>query len=261
MAKNYLVYPTKTMNITQTHSMGNHAAHNSGSPKDYPFDEACADSGRSWFYCPCDEMKIVKIYGVGAKGVNTIWMTSTSKVVMPCGTDYVTIMIEHPEDDDLGKLRVGQTFKRGAAMFREGGNGSKGKGTYGNHFHISIGLGQIEGSGWVANSKGSWVLTTTGALKKATDCFYLEDTKIRNSRSYTFKAVPKEEPKPVVKEDPKPATKEEPKDNTPDKYAKEAIEWAVKNGLLKGDEKGNYKLHSKITRQDMLVFLDRYNKL
>lgn len=49
-------------------------------------------------------------------------------------------------------------------------------------------------------------------------------------------------------------------DNTPDKYAKTAIDWAAKNGLLAGDEKGDYKLHSNITRQDMLVFLYRAMK-
>ena len=45
-------------------------------------------------------------------------------------------------------------------------------------------------------------------------------------------------------------------DNTPDAYAKEAVEWAVKNGILKGDGK-DYKLHGNVTRQDMLVFLYR----
>lgn len=47
------------------------------------------------------------------------------------------------------------------------------------------------------------------------------------------------------------------KDNTPDKYAKEAIEWAIKEGILYGNENGDYMLHSNITRQDMLVFLYR----
>lgn len=47
------------------------------------------------------------------------------------------------------------------------------------------------------------------------------------------------------------------KENTPDAYAKEAIEWALSKGILKGDTNGNYKLHSNITRQDMLVFLYR----
>ena len=47
------------------------------------------------------------------------------------------------------------------------------------------------------------------------------------------------------------------KDNTPDSYAKEAIDWAVKKGILAGDSNGDYKLHSNITRQDALVFLHR----
>lgn len=244
MSKNYLIYPTQTMNITQTHTMGNHAAHNSGSPKDYPFDEACEGTSRSWFLCPCDEMKIVKIYGVGASGVNTVWMTSTTKVDMPCGSDYVTIMVEHPEDDDLRKLSVGQVFKRGQQMFREGGNGSNGAGTFGNHFHISIGTGEMSGGGWTKNSDGAWVLTVTGKTKKATDCFYLDGTTIKNDRTYAF------EKKPAANVD-----------NTPDKYAKDAIKWAVKVGLLKGDQNGDYQLHSEVTRQDAVVFLERFDKL
>lgn len=46
-------------------------------------------------------------------------------------------------------------------------------------------------------------------------------------------------------------------DNTPDPYAKEAVEWAIKKGILKGTEEGDYKLHSNVTRQDVLVFLYR----
>lgn len=51
------------------------------------------------------------------------------------------------------------------------------------------------------------------------------------------------------------------KDNTPDKYAKSAVNWATKNKLLQGDDNGDYKLHSNITRQDMLVILYRYDNL
>ena len=57
---------------------------------------------------------------------------------------------------------------------------------------------------------------------------------------------------------PKYDTKETAKvDNTPDKYAKEAVEWAVKEGILKGDANGDYKLHEKISKQDVLVFIYR----
>lgn len=46
-------------------------------------------------------------------------------------------------------------------------------------------------------------------------------------------------------------------DNIPDKYAVDAIEWAVKNGILRGNERGDYMLHTPCTRQDMLVFIHR----
>lgn len=50
-------------------------------------------------------------------------------------------------------------------------------------------------------------------------------------------------------------------DNTPDTWAKEAVDWAVENKVLFGDENGNYKLRDNCTRQEMLVFLDRMRKL
>ena len=46
-------------------------------------------------------------------------------------------------------------------------------------------------------------------------------------------------------------------DNAADAYATDAVKWAIDNGILRGDEKGNYKLHSNISRQDMIVFLYR----
>lgn len=47
-------------------------------------------------------------------------------------------------------------------------------------------------------------------------------------------------------------------DNTPDTYAKEAVEWAVKEGLLMGNSDGNYMLRANVTRQNLLVFLYRF---
>ena len=46
-------------------------------------------------------------------------------------------------------------------------------------------------------------------------------------------------------------------DNTPASWAKEAIDWALKEGILKGDENGDYKLHDNITTERFLVFLYR----
>jgi hypothetical protein len=50
-------------------------------------------------------------------------------------------------------------------------------------------------------------------------------------------------------------------DNKPSEYAKEAVNWAVDNKILCGDENGNYKLRSNITCERMLVFLYRLYKL
>ena len=49
-------------------------------------------------------------------------------------------------------------------------------------------------------------------------------------------------------------------DNTPDKYAVEALDWAVKNSIIRGNEKGDYMLHEPCNRQDMLVFIHRAMK-
>lgn len=187
---NYLTYPTKVMNITQNYSNSySHAPHSSGMPADYPIDEACQDSGRDYFYCPCDEMRIAHIYGVGGRGTNTIWLESTSKVVGPFGTDYITILVTHPEDDDLSKLKVNQKFTRGQAIFREGKDGN----ATGYHFHIAVGTGKFTGSGWVQNNKGSWVNKTTGRQLKPEEAFYIDSTftTIKYANGISFKLLPK----------------------------------------------------------------------
>lgn len=50
-------------------------------------------------------------------------------------------------------------------------------------------------------------------------------------------------------------------DNTPDEYAKTAVQKAIEKGILKGDGNGNLMLRSPLTRQDMLVILDRLELL
>ena len=52
-----------------------------------------------------------------------------------------------------------------------------------------------------------------------------------------------------------------PKDNTPDKYAKSAVDKAIKSEVLKGTTDGDLKLHSPLTRQDFFVFMERMGYL
>jgi murein DD-endopeptidase MepM/ murein hydrolase activator NlpD len=50
-------------------------------------------------------------------------------------------------------------------------------------------------------------------------------------------------------------------DNTPSKWAETAVSKAIKNGIIKGDERGNLKLHSPITKEELMVILDRLKLL
>ena len=50
-------------------------------------------------------------------------------------------------------------------------------------------------------------------------------------------------------------------DNVPADWGKEAIQFAVQNGILFGDQYGNYHLNDTCTRQQVLTFLYRYYKL
>lgn len=189
MDKNYLTYPCDKVCISQGYTGGySHEVNSTGVPCDYPIDDNHGDSKRDgWFYCPCDEMKLTRIYGVGMSASNTVWLESTSRVYLANGmTDYVTILVTHAEDEQLRSLRVGQVFHRGDKIFLEGKDGN----ATGNHFHISVATGKIKGTGWVKNSKGGWVLQTTGKAIKPEQAFYVDGfTKIVTTQGLTFRKL------------------------------------------------------------------------
>ena len=184
---NYLIYPTKIMLLSQSYKdTYSHSKNYLGIPKDYPIDETCGDSNRSYFYTPCDEMIVRKIWGVGVSGTNTIWLESISPVITPTFTDYVTIMILHPNDDTLKNIKVGDTFKRGVPIFLEGNDGN----ATGYHFHISASRGKYVAPGWRQNSLNGSVIT--GIPQKPEDVFYIDKdfTKVIDSRGLVFKSNP-----------------------------------------------------------------------
>lgn len=185
---NYLIYPTKHMRITQNYNGSvSHKPNSTGYPADYPIDEGCSDTGRDWFYCPCDCMKIMRIYGVGGAGTNTIWLQSTNKVDFADGTkDYATILVTHPDDDDLKKLKVGQKFYRGEKICREGKDDCTGY-----HFHMSAAKGKFVSPGWGTNSNRAWVLIC-GTPCKPEKLFYVDKnfTTVMNTCGLSFKKIP-----------------------------------------------------------------------
>ena len=183
---NYLIYPIKIMNITQTYKNDfSHSRHTVGTPKDYPIDDNCGATGpNGYFYCPCDAMTVKKIYGVGSSSTNVLWLESTTPVITPTFTDYVTIMIGHIEDAELNKLKIGQTFTRKEPIAIEGKDGF----ATGEHFHIVVGRGKFRGSGWVKNTNDIWVINTTGGSVKPEDAFFIDNTftTIKNSAGLNF---------------------------------------------------------------------------
>ena len=179
------------MRITQNYrGTTSHLPHTKGNHRDYPIDEGCENSGKSYLYCPCDEMKIKRIYGVGTGGTNTIWLESTGKVLFADGSeDYFSMLITHPDDSELKKLKVGQCFKRREKICLEGKDGATG-----NHFHISAGKGKLKATGWVKNSYGKWVLTVTNGTFRPEKLFFVDKsfTEIVSSKGLDFTFLPDE---------------------------------------------------------------------
>ena len=187
----YAEYPFKTMGISQGPSGSySHAKYSQGSPKDYPVDEAGANTGKDYMYAPCDVV-VMKIYGTGSSSrPNTVWLQSTERVVTPIGIHYICGRATHMSDADLKGLKVGHVFKKGEKMFREGVDG----GATGNHIHMTWGTGKFEGSGWKQNSRGAYVLTTTGSNKRVEEIFFVDPeftSRIRSTQGITFKKTPK----------------------------------------------------------------------
>ena len=50
-----------------------------------------------------------------------------------------------------------------------------------------------------------------------------------------------------------------PLDNTAADRAKDAVNWALRNGILKGDERGDLMLHSPATGEQLCVMPERYH--
>lgn len=185
---NYLIYPCNTMRITQSYKgKTSHFPHTQGTPKDYPIDDGCSDTGKDYIFCPCDSMTVRRIYGVGTSGTNTVWLQSDKKVSFADGTrDYFTMLITHPDDTDLKRLYVGQKFNRKEKICREGKDGATV-----NHLHISGGKGKFQGNGWVKNSENKWVLTVTGSTEKPENLFFIDTdfTKVLSVGGLNFRRL------------------------------------------------------------------------
>ncbi len=50
-------------------------------------------------------------------------------------------------------------------------------------------------------------------------------------------------------------------DNIPAEAHREAVEWAVEAGILRGNRQGDWMLSSALTRQQFLTMLYRYHQM
>ena len=182
MHDNYMIFPMETMNVTQTYlGKTSHYPHTTGTPKDYPIDIAGADSGRSAVFCPCDEMKITAIKGVGNPNItNTMWLVSTSPVITPTFTDIAFMTLTHQNDDDIGRFKVGDVFRRGDIIGYEGTDGATA-----NHIHLVCGRGSS--NNWTESTTGKWVIT--GDTLPPENVFYVDRnfTKVKNSGGLSWR--------------------------------------------------------------------------
>lgn len=187
MNKNYMTYPMKYMKITCRYDQGSHKNHSyniTDGKVDYPIDDGGKDSGIDPIYCPCDEMKVTRIMGVGTNvTTNTVWLVSTTPVVTPTFIDYAYMSLTHPNDDDIMNIKVGDIYKRGEIICHEGKDGATA-----NHVHLTCGRGYSDNL--EKNANGKWIIT--GDSKKPEDIFFINHnfTKILNSGSLSWKDLP-----------------------------------------------------------------------
>ena len=185
---NYLCYPFKVMRITQGYNgKTSHYGHSHGSPVDYPVDEGGKDTGRDPMYAPCD-LVVRRVYGLGNGGVNTLFVQSREKMLTACGRyDYICMQITHENDEDLRKYKAGDVIRYRSVICKEGTDGASG-----NHIHLSVGFGSFKGTCWTQNSKGKYVIHTTGGAVRPEDAFFVDKifTTIKGSAGLKFKPLP-----------------------------------------------------------------------
>ncbi len=188
------IFPAKTMRITQGYNEGTHV-------DSYAIDNADIDYGISNIYAPFTGI-IKKIY---TNDANEVWLESIEPVEYPDGTiDYLTMMFAHANNID--HLFVGKKINMGEIFYKEGTKGN----VTGAHCHMECGQGKFTNNGWHKNNAGYWSINNG---KKPEECLWIDDTiTIKESYSYNFRKIEKEEPIIENKKSTETVEKKESKD-------------------------------------------------
>ena len=186
--KEYAIYPFRVMNITQNYNQGNHVPHwkNVTNYSDKPWDEACKDTGRSYFE-PQNDFIIEEVLGLNTSTTNTVRLKSVNKLYIPFKEEpeYLYLTLPHMNEDNLRQVSKGQILKAGNKVLLEGTDGN----ATGNHFHITANIGKYYGL--KKNNNGKWCYTYEKSLLSH-EAFYVDPnfTTIKNSNGSTFKEKP-----------------------------------------------------------------------
>lgn len=179
------IYPFDYMRITQRHDEGNHLPHwkDVTNYSDKPWDEAVKDSGRQYFI-PQNDYIVDEII----LSSYSIRLTTKNKVITPYKNepDYLHLTLTHIEQNDLKKLKVGQTINKGEKLILEGKGGAS---AY--HFHITANFGNYYGI--KLNNNDKYVFCYDKSLIPD-EAFFVDKsfTNIINNKNYNFKEYKKD---------------------------------------------------------------------
>lgn len=167
-------FPMKYIKITQGYEVGSHLV-------SYALDLSGKDSGAEEVYAPFD-CKITKLYQPldTKKHANTVWLTSTKKVLSPNGYyGYLTIAITHPSE--ISKMKLGTIYKQGHIICKEGKTGS----ASGNHIHLEVTKGTAVGWDAITKNKKTYYVNKD-KVKPEEYLFVKEDSIILSNEHKGF---------------------------------------------------------------------------
>lgn len=166
------LFPMKTLNGSQ---FMNSAFTHKGAES---LDNAGEDSGIDNVYAPCT-VKCSSKDTVTIDGVNGVNFQTVKPVVCADGKlRHLTFRFIH--DNDTSDIVLGHTYLQGERIANEG---TKGYAT-GNHSHMGVGIGHIEGAAIVRNIYGVYELINEIS---PVDVFFMNGTIIKNGGGYNWK--------------------------------------------------------------------------
>lgn len=181
MAYQRAYFPMDVINVSQGYGS------DSGTHKlSYALDLSGKDAGADDIYAPFD-CKVTKLYQPTdtKKHANTVWLTSTNKVLSPNGYyGYLTVSITHPSE--ITSMKLGTVYKQGEKICHEGKTGN----ASGNHIHLEVSKGTS--AGWSLKNSGIYnEYVIWNKVKPEEYLFVKDNANIKNSiyKGYKYRFI------------------------------------------------------------------------